>query len=108
MTYKEMMLTVGLVTFGTIFTRFIIFMIFPPTKQPPHFISYLGLVLPSAAISLLVVYALKDLVIIEQPYALPEFISILFIVLIHKWKRNTLLSIASGTILYMLFIQFIF
>lgn len=108
MTYKEMLLTVGIVMFGTIFTRFIIFMIFPPTKQPPHFISYLGLVLPSAAISLLVIYALKDLNILEKPYALPEFISVLFIIFIHKWKRNTLLSIASGTISYMLLIQFIF
>ena len=38
----------------------------------------------------------------RQPYGLPEAIAILFIVFLHKWKKNTLLSIGGGTILYML------
>ena len=37
-----------------------------------------------------------------------EYIAILFVGLLHKWKKNTLLSIAGGTILYMLLVQRVF
>ena len=43
-----------------------------------------------------------------EPYGLPEAIAILFIVFLHKWKKNTLLSIGGGTILYMLLVQRVF
>ena len=48
-----------------------------------------------AAIGLLVIYCLKD-VPASSTHGLPEAIAILFIVLIHKWKKNTLLSIGGG------------
>ncbi len=71
------------------------------------FIRHLGNVLPYAVIGLLVVYCLKD-VPGSGIYGLPEAIAILFIVFLHKWKKNTLLSIGGGTVLYMLLVQMVF
>ena len=58
-------------------------------------------------IGLLVVYCLKDAVFTSW-HGLPELIAIVFIVALHKWKKNTLLSIAGGTILYMILVQNLF
>ena len=41
-------------------------------------------------------------------FGLPELIAILFIVVLHKWKKSTLLSIGGGTVLYMVLVQTIF
>lgn len=108
MTHKQMLLTVLVVMLGTMFTRFLVFFIFPPSKEPPQFVTYLGKVLPAAAIGLLVIYALKEVKLTKAPFAIPEFLAILVIVLIHKWRRNSLLSIATGTIVYMVLIQGVF
>ena len=79
----------------------------PEGKEPPEFIRHLGNVLPYAVIGLLVVYCLKN-VPGSGTYGLPEAIAILFIVFLHKWKKNTLLSIGGGTVLYMLLVQMVF
>jgi branched-subunit amino acid transport protein AzlD len=57
---------------------------------------------------MLVVYCLKDIHITKSPHALPEAISIGVILLLHTWKKNTLLSIGGGALLYMLLIQYVF
>lgn len=93
---------------GTIITRFSPFLLFPDSKEPPQIISYLGKVLPASMMGLLVVYCLKQVSVLQSPYGLPEFLSILFIVVLHKWKSNVLLSIGGGTVLYMLLVQMIF
>ena len=67
----------------------------------------LGTVLPYAVIGLLVIYCLKD-VDFGSTYGIPELLAIVFIVLLHKWKKNILLSIGAGTVFYMLLVQFIF
>jgi|SRR5690625_196636 branched-subunit amino acid transport protein AzlD len=108
MTHNQMLITIAIIMLGTMLTRFLVFFIFPPTKEPPQFVTYLGKVLPAAAIGLLVVYALKDIQITERPFAIPEILAILVIVFIHKWRRNSLLSIASGTIIYMVLVQGVF
>lgn len=92
---------------GTMVTRFLPFLIFPEGKEPPEFIQYLGKVLPYAVIGLLVIYCLKD-VPGSGTYGIPEFLAIAFIVLLHRWKKNILLSIGGGTVFYMLLVQFVF
>ena len=92
---------------GTMVTRFLPFLIFPEGKEPPEFIQYLGKVLPYAVIGLLVIYCLKD-VPGSGTYGIPEFFAIVFIVLLHRWKKNILLSIGGGTVFYMLLVQFVF
>lgn len=104
MTTTQSILTILAVMAGTMLTRFLPFLIFPEGKTPPQYISWLGTVLPHAVIGLLVVYCLKDAVF-SSWHGLPEIISIGFIFLLHQWKRNTLLSIAGGTVLYMVLVQ---
>ena len=86
MTTTQAIITIAAVVLGTMATRFIPFIIFPEGKNPPEFIKYLGTVLPYAAIGLLVIYCLKD-VPASSTHGLPEAIAIVFIVLLHKWKK---------------------
>lgn len=94
MTTTQAIITIAAVVLGTMATRFIPFIIFPEGKNPPEFIKYLGTVLPYAAIGLLVIYCLKD-VPASSTHGLPEAIAIVFIVLLHKWKKNTLHSVTK-------------
>ncbi len=104
MTTIQMLITIFAVVAGTMLTRFLPFLVFPEGKKPPKYVSWLGTVLPHAVIGLLVVYCLKDAVF--SPYhGLPEAAAAGFIFLLHKWKRNTLLSIAGGTVFYMVLVQ---
>lgn len=104
MTTIQSILTIAAVVLGTMLTRFLPFLIFPEGKKPPAYITYLGTVLPCAVIGLLVVYCLKDAVF-TQLHGLPEGIAMVFILILHKWKKNTLLSIGLGTVLYMILVQ---
>ena len=88
--------------------RFIPFLVFGRGKQTPPIISYLGRVLPCAIMGMLVVYCMKDVPFFSAPYGAPELLAILFVVIVHKWKHNTLLSVAGGTICYMLLVQMVF
>lgn len=108
MTESQQWVTVLMISAGLILTRFIIFWVFPPSKKPPASIEYLGKVLPAAAIALVLVYSLKDTQVLTFPYGIPEVLGVLVVILIHRWRRNTLLSVAAGTITYMLLIQFVF
>ncbi|MBG9984836.1 AzlD domain-containing protein [Aerococcaceae bacterium DSM 111022] len=108
MTTVQTIITLLIFAGMTMLTRFLIFWIFPAGSNPPIFVHYLGKVLPSSAIALLVVYALKDVSITNAPHGLPEIIALIVIAIIHRWKRNTLLSISTGTMLYMLLVQFVF
>ena len=107
MTEVQSAVTIGAVILGTMATRFLPFLVFPKGKTPPKFVQYLGKVLPCAAIGLLVVYCFKD-VATSGTNGIPEILSVLLIIVLHKWKKNTLLSIGGGTALYMLLVQTVF
>ena len=104
MTLTQSIITIAAVVLGTMLTRFLPFLIFPEGKKTPQYITYLGMVLQHAVIGRLVVYFLKD-ALTGSYHAAPEILAILFIVLLHKWKRNTLMSIGAGTALYMFLLQ---
>ena len=104
----QQIIIIAIVAFATMITRFLPFIVFPSNKETPAYIKYLGKVLPPAVLGLLVVYSLKDVSIFHEYHALPEAISIAVIVLLHFFKRQMILSISAGTILYMLLVQFIF
>ena len=108
MTLTQQMITVGMVVLGTMLTRCIPFIIFPAGKPTPKYIQYLGNVLPSAVFGLLIIYCLKNVSIFAGSHGIPEMLSIILVVLLHLWKRQMLLSIAGGTIFYMILVQFIF
>ncbi|MEB3103969.1 branched-chain amino acid transporter permease [Ferviditalea candida] len=91
---------------GDYFTlTFIPFLIFPSGRPTPSYVQYLGKVLPSAALGLLVVYSIKDVKFLSGNHGVPELISIAVVVFLHIWKRNMFLSIAGGTLVYMFLIQ---
>ncbi len=104
MSLTQSIITIAVVAFGTMLTRFLPFMVFPQSKEPPRYVKYLGTVLPYAAISMLVVYCLRD-AIFTQYHGLLEAIAILVVVVLHKWKKNMLLSLGGGTVVYMLIVQ---
>lgn len=108
MTLMQQLITVGVVVLGTMVTRFLPFMIFPAGKPTPRYIQYLGRVLPSAVFGLLIIYCLKDVNIFIGSRGLPEMIAIGVVILLHLWKRQMLLSIAGGTVCYMLLVQLVF
>lgn len=106
LTTVETLIMIGAIALGTMCTRFLPFLLFPDNKEIPSYVVYLGKVLPYAVISLLVVYCLKGVKILEKPYAIPEAVAIISITLLHMWKRNSLLSIGCGTIIYMILVQY--
>lgn len=108
MTLTQQIITVAMVVLGTMITRFIPFIVFPANKPTPKYIQYLGNVLPGAVFGMLVIYCLKNVSIFTGSHGIPEFISIIFVIILHLFRRQMLLSIAGGTILYMLLVQFIF
>ena len=108
MTMTQMVITVAAVTLGTILTRFLSFWLFPAGKKTPKYIQYLGKVLPAAVFGMLVVYCLKNVEILAGSHGLPEGIAIAAVVLLHLWKKQMLLSIAGGTVVYMLLVQLVF
>lgn len=76
-------------------------------KKTPAYVLYLGEVLPPAIIGMLVIYCLREIQITSAPFGLPELIAGVCVVLLHWWRRNSLLSIVSGTVLYMLILHFV-
>lgn len=105
-TVSHSALLVAVMSLVTILLRFLPFLVF--RKKVPPCITYLGRVLPPAIIGMLVIYCLKDTVITSAPFGLPELIAGVMVVLLQAWKRNALLSILCGTVIYMLLIQLVF
>ena len=108
MTMTQQMITIIMVITGTMLTRFLPFLLFPAGKETPKYIQYLGKVLPAAVFGLLVVYCLRNVSLFSGNHGIPEVVSIVLVIVLHMWKRQMLLSIAGGTICYMLLLQFVF
>ncbi len=108
MSMTQQIITVAMCVLGTLLMRALPFLVFSSKKPTPKFIKYLGGALPAAIFSMLVVYCLKNVSLLSGSHGLPELIAICSVVGIHLWKKNTLLSILSGTVIYMLLIQLVF
>ena len=92
MTLTQEIITVAMVVLATMLTRFLPFLVFPEGKPTPKYI----------------VYSLKNVSIFSGSHGIPEFLSIVLVVALHLWKRQMLLSIAGGTVCYMLLVQLVF
>ena len=108
MTLTQQIVTIAMVVLGTMLTRFVPFFVFPAGKPTPKDVQYLGNVLPPAVFGLLIIYCLKNVSIFTGSHAIPELLAITLVIALHTWKRQMLLSIAGGTIFYMILVQFIF
>lgn len=108
MTVNQHIITIAAVVLGTMVTRFLPFILFPAGRPTPKYVQYLGKVLPAAALGLLVIYCLKDVNFLGGSHGLPELIAMAIVTALHFWKRNMLLSISVGTVVYMLLVQLVF
>ena len=77
------------------------FALFSGKRGMPDAVRRLALKMPPAIIAVLVVYCLKGLPASDAGNILVTLGSVAAVVLLHLWRRNTLLSIAGGTVLYM-------
>ena len=103
---NQSLILIAIMSGITILIRFIPFLLF--SKNTPKPIVYLGEVLPYSIVAMLVIYCLKEINFSGATHGIPEIISVAFVAVLHKWKHNTLLSILSGTICYMVLVQGVF
>lgn len=108
MTQIQMIIIIAMCVLGTMLTRFLPFIVIPSGKPVPKYVQYLGKVLPGAALGLLVIYCFKGVDILAGQHGVPELISLAVIMALHLLKRNMLLSIAAGTVCYILLVNFVF
>lgn len=108
LTTVQALIIAGMVTLGAMTTRFLPFLLFPDNKLVPKVVEYLGRVLPAAMMGLLVVYCLRNVDITAAPHGIPELIALAAVTALHLWRRNVLLSIGVGTVLYMVLVQLVF
>lgn len=106
--YKHAMIIILVMGLMTLATRILPVLIFGRGEKVPEYIMYLGRVVPYTAMGLLIVYCLRDVPVLESPHALPEIISLAVVVLTYLWKRNSILSVVIGTVLYMVLVQMVF
>ena len=108
MTLTQQLVTIGMVILGTVLTRFIPFLVFPAGKPTPKYIQYLGKVLPAAVFGLVGVSCLLNVNLFAGSRGITALLAILVVIILHFWKRQMLLSIAGGTVCYMLLVQLVF
>lgn len=126
LTTGQAIAAIAVMAIVTFLTRFLPFLLFDRGETPPKLVLYLGRVLPPAVIAMLIIYCLRNPAVSVSPELVenmsnrwaavisffvgwaPQLISGAVVVLLHAWKRNNLLSIFSGTILYMILVQVVF
>ncbi len=98
------LITIGLIGAIIFFTRLLPFLFFKK-KEPPALLTYLERNLPPLIMLLLVIYCLRDVKWLSMPYGMPEIFAIGVVTTLHLWKKNALLSIFIGTLVYMLVLR---
>lgn len=105
MNTQQQIITIALMGLSVMLTRFLPFILFPTEKHTPRFVLFLGKYLPSAVFGMLVVYCLKDVTFLSGNHGLHQMLGILVCIVLHLWRKNMMLTIAGGTIFYMVIIQ---
>jgi len=108
MTTLQQLLIIAVVALATMATRFVPFLVFKSDRPTPKFLKYLGGVLPPAVFGMLVVYCFKGVDILGGSHGIPELIAVAAVVILHLIFRKMLLSIAGGTVAYMILINLVF
>ncbi len=126
LTAGQAIASIAVMAIVTFLTRFLPFLLFDRGESPPKLVLYLGRVLPPAVIAMLIIYCLRSPAVTVSPELIenmanwwaaivsfcvgwaPQLIAGAVTVILHAWKRNNLLSIFSGTILYMILVQTVF
>lgn len=104
----EIFTMIVICAFCTFLTRALPFLVFKNADQLPSSLQYISNKLPLAIMMLLVLYCLRSTLLFQFPYGIPQISGVLFVIVLHIWKRNIMLSIAGGTVFYMFLMQVIF
>ena len=105
----QFILTIAVCAAATMLTRFLPFLVFGSRGgRVPEVVEYLGHVLPAAIFGMLIVYCLKGVTPFSGSHGIPEALALLVTIALHKWKHQTLLSVAGGTLCYVLLVQLVF
>jgi branched-subunit amino acid transport protein AzlD len=96
----EITIMIAVAALGTMATRFAAFWFFGARTVPP-FVTYLGQVLPPAVMAMLIVFCLKDTAVTHAPYGLPEWLGVALTAGLYRWRRNVLIAVLGGTVVYM-------
>lgn len=91
----------------TFFERWLPWLLFG-RRAVPKVVEYLGKILPMAVMVSLLVYCLRGMQFSAAGAWVPQIIAVGVTAGLHWWRRNTLLSIAAGTVCYMLLVQLVF
>lgn len=105
MTVLQTGIMVAVMAVVTFATRALPFILFPKHKTTPRFVVYLGKVLPFAITGMLLVFCLKETVVLSYPYGIPEIIGIVTVVTVYLTSKKSLPAIAAGTLVYMFLVQ---
>lgn len=90
----------------TIALRFFPLLIFRGGKTP-SWLDYLSKVLPFAMMPILVMYCIKDTDWGYTGSLVPMLLGVTTTALIHVWKKNTILSLVVGMIVYILLLRLV-
>ena len=118
LTTGQAVAAIAVMALVTYLTRALPFLLFGRGGRPPKAVLYLGRVLPPAIIAMLIIYCLRntsftlpggggELLSALSGWA-PQLLSAAAVVGLHVWRRNNLLSIFGGTVLYMALVQLVF
>ena len=105
MNKNEIILAILVSAVITFSLRALPFVAFRDGRKMPEELAYLGKILPSAIMAVLIVYCLKSAVTDWRGTGVPELIAAVVTVISYKWKHNTLFSIVSGTVCNMLLLR---
>ena len=108
MTTLQIAALVAVMAVVTFLTRALPFLLFGRGGEPPKVVLYLGRFLPPAVIAMLIVYCYRNTSFAAVSGWVPGLIAGSAVVALHVWKKNNMLSIVGGPILYMVLVQLIF
>ena len=106
--YTHAIIIIAVMGSVTLATRVLPVLVFGRSEKIPEFILYLGKVIPYTAMGLLIVYCLRDVSVLHGSHGLPELIAMAAVTGSYLWKRNAILSVIIGTVLYMFLLQVVF
>ena len=101
----DAVLIIAVVALCSFAVRALPFLFFGGKRKVPAVVTYLGAYLPPAIMVVLVLYCIKNISFAAPAGFLPELIAIAVTALLHLWKKNSLLSISAGVLVYMILVQ---
>ena len=107
LTSSESLIIIMVVAAMTFFIRLLPFLIAGKMNRSAAIWQSISLMLPTAILGVLLIYAIRTIEFANLHGFMPQILGVAIVMLLHRWKRNTLISIGVGTICYMLMVQFI-